>query len=37
MMAMEGAAPSARSMPAPEIAAGSQTLELDVDVSFGLR
>jgi uncharacterized protein YggE len=36
MMAME-AAPMAKSMPAPSIAAGSQTLELDVDVSFGLK
>ncbi len=37
MMAMEAGAPAARGMPAPEIAAGSQTLELDVDVSFGLK
>ena len=36
MMAMD-AAPMAKSMPAPSIAAGSQTLELDVDVSFGLK
>ena len=36
MMAMDGGA-MAKSMPAPSIAAGSQTLELDVSVSFGLR
>lgn len=36
MMAMD-AAPMTKSMPAPSVAAGTQTLELDVNVSFGLR
>jgi uncharacterized protein len=36
MMAMDGA-PMAKSAPAPSVAAGTQTLELDVDVSFLLK
>jgi hypothetical protein len=36
VMAMDGS-PMAKAMPSPSIAAGTQTLELDVEVSFGIR